>query len=767
MDRKILFALLLMGFTSLVVQTLLIREFLISFYGSELTIGIILSNWIILEALGSSLLSGATLKVKRPRLIYSLLQLGIVIYLPISIFLIRTIKNILGLTLGEGIGILPVFFGSLFILAPLSLFDGAQFSFGCRILSDASGRPLESTGRVYILEAMGFILAGPIFTYLLITKLNSFSIAFVIGLLNLLSALLLLKIGERDILIRSFSLIIQTLSILVILSFLGPAKELHKISINKQWKGQEILDYQNSIYGNIAVTKSANQYTFYSDGIPIITTPLPDITSIEERVHFSMLSHPNPKDVLLLSGGAGGVIKEILKYPIKKLTYAELDPLLIKLVKNFPTELTHQELSDDRLEIKHMDARRFLRLSKSKPRPFYSDKMLETEKEQGKYDIVILNLPMPSTLQLNRFYTQEFFQNIKSLLNKEGIFSLSLPGSLSYINPQMRNLNGSILNTLKSIFYVNVIPGEVNLYLASLNKFNINPPVFLKGLEEKGIQTKLLNSSYFEYRLHQRWLDWFYHSLSDYTLIRKNSDLLPSGTFYSISYWNSIFSPRFEGFFKTLDRLKFKVLLLSLLGVGVGLSLGMRFIPKLKGLSIGFAVATTGFTGMSLDLIFIYTYQAFYGFVFSHLALLVTAFMFGLTWGGWRVTKRLSKIRNDFLYFSKIEGIIIVFCLLVGPLLSYIGRFLGLNLCFIFFISSAISGYLVGSEFPLANKIYSQNKSYTKTSGILYALDLGGAWVAALVVSIALVPVIGILNTCLLLAVLKIISLISVILSRD
>ena len=126
-----------MGFTSLVVQTLLIREFLISFYGNELTIGLILSNWIILEALGSSLLNRASLKSKRPHLVYALLQTGIALYLPLSIFFIRTIKNILGLTLGEGMGILPIFFSSLFILAPLSLFDGAEFPFGCRILSDS------------------------------------------------------------------------------------------------------------------------------------------------------------------------------------------------------------------------------------------------------------------------------------------------------------------------------------------------------------------------------------------------------------------------------------------------------------------------------------------------------------------------------------------------------------------------------------------------------------------------------------------------------
>lgn len=740
MPKKIRFALILMGFTSLVVQTLLIREFLISFYGNELTIGLILANWIILEALGSSLLSKVSLKSKRPSLVYALLQIGIALYLPLSIFLIRDIKNILGLTLGEGIGILPILFTSFFILAPLSLFDGAQFPFGCRILSDAKARALESAGRVYILEAVGFILAGPIFTYLLITKFHSFTIAFILGALNLFSATLLLKKRWLSLLF-AFTLIVS----------FGLATKLHNFSLNKQWQGQKVLSYKNSIYGNLAVTKSQDQYTFYNEGIPIITTPVPDITEIEELVHFSMLCHPEPKNVLLLSGGAGGVIKEILKYPIEKLTYTELDPLLIKLVKDFPTELTKNELADPRLELKYIDARRFLYLAKPGAK---------------KYDVIILNLPMPSTLQLNRFYTQEFFQNVKSVLAEDGIFSFSLPGSLSYLSPELRNLNSSILNTLEDVFYVNIIPGDFNLYLAGKNKFSITPEIFLSRLNQESIKTKLLNKFHLEYRLHPRWLKWFQSSLSDYTKIRKNFDLLPSGTFYSIAYWNTIFSPRMEGLFRILDKINYRFLLIGLIFFGLGIFIIKRFIFKLKKWSIGFAIGSTGFVGMSFDLIFIYAYQSFYGFVFSHLALLVTTFMTGLTLGGWQMTKRLKTLKNDWRTFSKIELALTGFCFITLASLLYLNRSPMLKLSFVFFLLSILSGYLVGLEFPLANKIYSSAKTYTQAAGMLYALDLFGAWGAALVISIALVPVIGIIKTCLLLACLKAISLILVVSSR-
>ena len=744
MLKKISFALLLMGFTSLTVQILLIREFLITFSGNELTIGLVLANWIILEALGASLLAGASLKSKKPHLAYALLQLGITLYLPLSIFFIRTVKNAIGLTPGEGMGILPILLSSFFILAPLSFLDGVQFPFGCRILSDARGKPLESCGRAYILEAAGFIIAGPVFTYILITRMNSFSIASLLGLLNLFSAVLLLKDRLWDLFTKSLFIIINILLILVILAFFGPAEKLQKISINKQWRGQEVLNYKNTIYGNLAVTKSKNQYSFYSNGIPLITAPIPDIAYAEELVHFTMLAHPAPKNVLLLSGGPGGIIKEILKYPIKKLAYAELDPALIKLITDFPTALTSEELSDRRLDIQYIDGRRFLRLEKS------------------QYDVVILNLPMPSTLQLNRFYTHEFFANVKSVLTKDGIFGFSLPGSLSYLNKPLRNLNGSILNTLTSVFYVNILPGDFNLYLASGSSFSLNPELFLKRLEKNNIRTRILNKSHLEYRMHPRWLKWFSDSLSGVGRIRKNFDLLPSGTFYSLYYWSTIFSQGLDGFFKALDKLNFRIALISLLLAGVILFILKLAVPKLKKAFIGLAIGTTGFLGMSSNLILIYAYQSFYGFIFSYLALLVTAFMSGLTLGGWQMTRRLTKIKNDFFSFSKIELAIVIFSITLAMLLSFLNRSPSLNLAWIFFVFSAVAGYLVGAEFPLANKIYWQDKTYTKTAGMLYSWDLLGAWLAALLVSVVLVPVIGIIKTCFLLAILKIISLILV-----
>ncbi|MCM8757621.1 MAG: hypothetical protein NC903_00990, partial [Candidatus Omnitrophica bacterium] len=352
-------------------------------------------------------------------------------------------------------------------------------------------------------------------------------------------------------------------------------------------------------------------------------------------------------------------------------------------------------------------------------------------------------------------------------LKENGIFGFSVVGSLSYLNPQIRNLNASILNTLREVFYVNIIPGDFNIFICSPKDFKIDDNIFLNRLKEKNIQTFLINEFYLKYRLHPRWLKWFLDSLADYTKTRKNFDFLPSATFYSIAFWNSIFSPKLERFFQMLDRIDFKLLLLWICLIGLVFLLLMFVLPKLRKLSVGIAVATTGFVGMSFDLILIYTYQVFCGFVFSHIGLLVTAFMAGLTLGGWLMTKNLKKIKKDIFSFLIIELKIIAFCILTIPLLLYLNLFSSPKISFIFFVLSFISGYLVGLEFPLANKIYSQNKIYSKTAGILYALDLAGAYFAALIVSIVLVPIVGILKTCFLLGLIKIFSFFSIILSKS
>jgi len=78
----------------------------------------------------------------------------------------------------------------------------------------------------------------------------------------------------------------------------------------------------------------------------------------------------------------------------------------------------------------------------------------------------------------------------------------------------------------------------------------------------------------------------------------------------------------------------------------------------------------------------------------------------------------------------------------------------------VFLLLEAVAGFLIGLEFPLASKMYlKESKRLGGVAGVLYASDLLGGWLGALFVSVALVPVLGIVETCLLVVALKLVSL--------
>ena len=751
-DMGIVIALLVMGFSGNIAQVLLLRELLVTFYGNELSIGLTLANWLILEAMGSFLIGKMADRIERRVEAFVVLQLLFSLSLPLAVHLTRIAKGLMGVTPGEAVGLASIFYASFLILAPISVPHGAQFTFGCRIYSSLTKEEAPSIGRVYIYETLGTILGGLAFTYLIIPYLHSMQIAIGLGALNFVSGLLLIRPLRREGIRRVIAaalLLLMAFSV-YLLSFNG-CDRLHIRSIQMQWRGHEVLHYQNSIYGNIMVTKRGEQYTFFSDGIPLITTPVPDITFVEEFVHLPLLSHPAPRDVLLVSGGVGGVLTEILKHPVERVDYAELDPLIIKLVARYTTPLTERELASPRVHLKHIDGRLFVKTT-----PL-------------KYDLVMISFSSPSTIQLNRFFTREFFQMVRRILREDGILAIISPGSLTYLSEELRDLNVCLLSTLEEVYpYIRIIPGDFNLFLASASPAvsAIDAATLTQRLEARHIDTRLLTGFHIEYRLHERWLNWFLDSLRKSEGTRINRDLVPAGLFYDLALWNAQFYPRLRGAIRAIGRTSFWTFA-ALLALSALLFAAARIsVPRLRGASIPLAVATTGIAGMAFDLVLILAFQSFYGYVYYQIGLLVTAFMAGAAVGSLWMTRRLGQIKRSREYFLGVESALALFSaalpmafLLFQSLIDHPLVFSSLPA--VFLLLEAIAGVLIGSEFPLASKIYlRQIGRLGGVAGVLYASDLLGGWVGALVISVILIPVLGIVETCLLVVALKLISLI-------
>jgi spermidine synthase len=754
-------SLIIMGISSIVAQILLMREFLISFLGNELTLGVILANWMLLEATGAFVLGKSVERTGKRLEIYVILQIIFSLALPFAVYLARIFKNFLLTTPGEGLGFAPVFYASLLILLPVAVSHGALFTYGSKLYSQYLHEEAPSIGKVYTLETIGSVIGGISITFLLIQFLNSFEIAFIISLMNAVSSAILLWPAPRS-LNRPVQVFLWALSCLLFFVFaysLLPqtSNAIHRSSIRSQWKELQVIHYENSVYGNVAVTKRGEQFTFFTDGVPSITTPVPDIASIEDFVHFPMLIHEKPDSVLVLGGGAGGMIYEILKHPVGYVDYVELDPLLLRLAQKFRTPLTEAELSDKRVTIHYADARFFM------------------NRTPDQFDIIFIGLSSPQDLRTNRLFSSEFFFIAKQKMGPDGIIVLTLPGSLTYISPELRDLNGCIWDTLKSVYrYIRIIPGDTNLYLASDSERlgHVTAEELIKRLEERRIKTSLFTKSYVEYRLNERWLKWFLKSMEG-KRIATNSDFRPLGVFFSLSYWNALFSPYLAEVFKWFAGL----------GIGAGIVvvafltflIGSLFLkwPFTSRGSLPYAILTSGFSAMIFDLAIIFTFQTLYGYLYHQIGLLVAVFMVGVALSSQFMNRRIDRIRQKPSMFLLLEGGIILFSLLLPFVFSIPSYHLEkipvyFLLYGVFFIMSFLAGASIGLQFPLASNIYlslpTRGQSVAKTAAVLYGADLLGGFFGGLFGGVLFLPILGLKESCFMMAIIKGSSLILFIL---
>ena len=755
MKKRIITAVWVTGAGGIIAQLVLLRELLIIFSGNEFSIGIILANWLIIEALGSYSVRNVSFSKKKTVVLYCIFTFLFSFSLPFMIFFTRDIRNILSLSVAQSIGIFPVIFSSLLILLTVSFSHGALFTLGCRLYSLFSKEDVRSgSGRVYAHEILGTITGGLLWSFVLIPGFNSFTICAGILALNCLICLLLTSHYFSK---GGFIFKILTIFFISILVFSAAApmmnltEKIHIYSVKRQWSPLKPLHYSNSKYGNIFVTESEGHYTFFLDGTPRIFAPYPDLVYIERFVHIPAFSHPFPEIMLMIGNGAGGKISEALKHSsVQKIEYAELDPVLIDVIKKFPTGLTEYELFDDRVKVINTDGLLHLRLGRQ------------------YYDIIYLGINEISDLQSNRFFTEEFFYLCKRSLRDGGIVVFSLPGSFGYLSKELVDLNSSIYHTLKEVFpNIRIFPGDgSNLFLASESEdiLNMNEDILAERVFERMPEADVFVPRHIRNDLHPGWAGWFYE-LTENGSKRINRDLDPAGVFYSLSHWNAVYNPSFRKLFRMADSLK----VMHLTGAAALFFAVVIFIRRKRGSAsrryLPAAIASSGFSGMIFDLSLIFVFQALYGHVFAWIGILVTFFMAGSASGAFTVTHFLPRINNKRRLFFILEGLIIFFAFLIPAVFTAVSPFAAdadmLNMIkALILIMTFTGGMLISAQFPLAISLYREEGQDSKGhAGLFYAGDLAGGWLGGMTGGVILLPVLGLTGACVAAALVKICAL--------
>ncbi|MCX8034279.1 MAG: fused MFS/spermidine synthase [Thermodesulfovibrio sp.] len=717
------FAILVMGFTATASQILIIRELLIVFQGNELFIGVIFANWLIFQASGSYFIGKKAESILDYVTKFSLIQFATGIICPVVLLLIRAFRYLLNISTGEILGIHYVLLLSSVALFPVT-FMGALFPLACRNLREHNSLQVFPA-KVYLYESLGSFGAGIVFVTYFIYYLSSIEIALIILALNLFSVTLYLSSKRDAKTLRNLSLLLMIL--IVISFFISTPERLNRLSSALLWYEHPLVEARNSPYSNIAVIKREEQYTVFMNGSPYAVIPTSEILT-EELAHFVMLFHEKPENVLVIGAGFGGLLEEISKYAVKKIDYAEPDPVLIETFNKLMLNSKENSSIHEKVRVHQREGKIFLR------------------KTESLYDIILINLPMPTTLQMNRYYSAEFFKLAKDRLKEKGIFVLKLPGSEVFLPKELKNLNSMIYKTLNSVFpHVRIIAGDQNIFIASTDRSikAIDEKMLTERLYSKNISSNIVNEWYLNYRMNEPKFKELERDITSAQANAVNQDIHPRAVFETMLFLNSALTPSMVKFLQIFEKFS---LLHYLMFVSLIFIIFLIMQRTKAQIFLPFAIGSTGFMSMLVSILLILLFQLYYGYVYHYIGLLTSLFMLGSAFGAYLGTKKSTKS------IVKVElGILILLCFLY-IIVSFPPTAITQLLIF---IAMTMTGLLTGVEFPLAVNISDSHSPTSKTSARFYAIDLLGAFFGALFPAIVLIPILGIEDTILITIALK------------
>jgi spermidine synthase len=740
--------LILIGFTAVIGQIVLLRELMVVFYGNESSIGLMLGSWLFWTAVGSSLAGRMAARAREPRRLMAGLQLLVAATLPATVLAVRASKGLLQTVPGEVLGPGAMLLTSFVTLGPLCILSGSLFTAGSRMVA---------TGSVYLWEAVGSSAGGVVAALLLIGHWGSLEIALLLAGLNLLAACM-----------PRYAAMAGVVAIGALLAISGWPQRLESSSQQRFWRGLPLVATRDSVYGSLAVVGTEGSRSVYENGVVLFNVP--DPAAAEEAVHYALLEHPSPRSLLLIGGGINGSIAQALRHPtLERVDYVELDPAILDLAREyFPGEWrTLRE--DPRVHVHVTDGRLFLKTT------------------QLSFDVVIVNLPEPQNAQLNRFYTVEFFHEVSRKLTPTGLLSFQLHSSENYLSAELAQFLRTIDASLRAVFpEVSTIPGETVHFFATRRTGVLasGASELLARLHARNLHTSYVSQYFIPYRMTSDRMADLDRQLRPIASTPLNRDFAPVAYYFDAALWSSQFHQGYRRLFSTMAGVHFGAMaaafavILALLAVA-----GRCRLPFVAGFSTaatrparrtraetfgrlpfvaGFSTAATGFSMIGLEMLLLLGFQAVYGYLYQQLAVVIAAFMAGMALGSWLAMSPAARggmralaatqvpaAGAPLLMRGGLRALAATQVLAAGAPLLLLAIFEGPAVGLVAFPAlAALSGMLGGYEFAVASRM-------VQRPGKLYALDLVGSCLAAILFSVWLVPVYGFFRTALLSAMVS------------
>jgi len=746
------------GLAAGVAQVIVFRELLVSCQGNEVSMGIILAGWLLWGAVGAiaggharrlgdmkACLRVAALLAFLPGIAliggllitsgYSyLLAIKIPELFPTLAGASNLLTQLLSLEAGQMLSlpqIVMLGFGATLLPAAVA---GAQFATACRGYAQLRSHQPNTVGRAYGLDAVGHLLGGTVLAWLALQVIPPFSMAIIVGLLNAgVGFCLLAAIATKR---PTWVYGTGTLLVLAMVAagLIGP-----QLARQWRWSDEQVLASTRTIYGDITLTKFGGSGVYvYNNGLPTASSPAPPSLTVD--IDFALLQHPNPQHLLMVGGGATGGLAAALRHQPDRIDYVELDPAIFSFVAPWLTAEDQAALIDPRVHTIAGDGRLLVKH--------------RSRQQAAKYDAVLVMLPPPVSAQLNRFYTRQWFEQVRQLLQPEGIVAWQLPSSPVYLHGPLRSLNLTVLAAARQVFDSLVyLPGEQMTIVATPGSSYLTQEaaVLLSRARQRGLQSNMLYA-WLPDMLRADFTDYVQSQTQLTEQVPVNSDQRPVAYFYHQAWW---LEHRHPGWGEKLSRLTeadawqwwaIAGVLLFLWALTSCTGPGRRTVVPM-------AVVVAGLCGMAVEMVLLISFQSHYGYVFQQIGFIVGSFMVGLAGGSWWLGRWLQQQparRSIALRLAGILGGGAALVALMPPLLSWIWQAAqspaaeSVVAYGVYPLLAALLGLWIGAEFPLAAALWAKARhQQAQSATVLYGADLIGAAVGALIGGTLLVPLLG------------------------
>jgi len=298
----------------------------------------------------------------------------------------------------------PALFGIVFAIGTLV---GLELPLLMRILKDHLNFE-DLVARVLTFDYVGALLASLMFPLFLVPTLGLIRTSLVFGMLNaavgiwgtsLLRPILKGNIGA----LRGRACVVLGLLVVALIK----ADSLTALAENSLFTSP-IVYTKTTPYQRIVVTSNSSGFQLHLAG-NLQFNSVDEYRYHEALVHPAMASATKRERILVLGGGDGLAVREVLKYPeVKQVTLVDIDPAMTDLGREFEPlrKLNAGSLSDSRVTTVNADA------------------MIWLKEQTRSFDVVIVDFPDPNTFSLGKLYTRRFYSLLKSRLAPHSVVSI-------------------------------------------------------------------------------------------------------------------------------------------------------------------------------------------------------------------------------------------------------------------------------------------------------------------------------------------------------